>query len=219
MNIELIGNSMRAVAKHLYDNKLSGGLNYLSVRADDSHMAITRKGADFSNLTPADIFTVDTLAYSSIPADGAEETALHASIYAKRKDINAILHTVPFNASTVAEVGVTIPGILDDMVQIVGPTIRTARVNDARGVLPALKGRNACLLKNEGMIATGRTLDEAYTACLVLEKAAKSFIEATAIGGGKAIPYIEARLQNFVYKKKYSKADQSDKQAAERGTK
>jgi len=75
-------------------------------------------------------------------------------------------------------------------------------------VIKTLKGRNACLVKGAGALSLGRTLDEAHTGALVLEKGAKAFMEATVLGGAKKIGLVDGLLMNFVYKKKYSKADQ-----------
>lgn len=141
------------------------------------------------------------------------EIALHLGLYKKRKGINAIISINSPYAKCVGKTGVAIPAVVDDIAQIVGPTTRIAPTRSLRDIVRALKGRNGCIVSGSGPICIGRTLDEAATACLVLEKGAKIFIEASILGGAKSINRLEAALMHFIYKKKYSQADQSAKMA------
>ena len=100
------------------------------------------------------------------------------------------------------------------MAQIVGPTCRTVAA-DNRKVVKELKGRNSCLIKGDGAVTTGRTLDEAFTCMLVLQKASICYVGGSVLGGCTVINGIEARLMRFVYKKKYSKINTENKKAEE----
>lgn len=186
----------------LKDANLLGDADGVSMRAGDSVIA-TAKGADLKNLTEAEI---------DVRKLGAAND-LHDAIYAAREDIRAIITNHAKNCVTVAECGVKIPAVLDDLAQIIGPSVKVAKKGSASEVIKTLKGRNACLVKGGGVVATGRTLDEAYTGSLVLEKGAKTFIETTALGGAVLVPYFDCLLQRFVYKMKYSKKDQAAKAA------
>ena len=130
------------------------------------------------------------------------EAALHEGVYA-RTDAAAVVHAHPDYVSAVAKAGVTIPAVIDDMAQIVGPTCRT--VTGAEAAAKELKKRNSCLMKGDGAVTTGRTLNEAFTCMMVLQKAAICFVSASVLGGNVIINGFEARLMRFVYKKKYSK--------------
>lgn len=133
------------------------------------------------------------------------------SVFSRKKGINAIIISSHNYTKVVAQTGATVPPLLDDLAQIVGPSVYCAKSNTAFSVLRALIGRNACLIKNNGALATGRTLDEADTATLVLEKGCKAFIESAMIGAAKPIRKAEAVLMHIIYKKKYSKLDQQTK--------
>jgi L-fuculose-phosphate aldolase len=115
------------------------------------------------------------------------------------------------NASTVAAARREVPPILDDMVQIIGPTIRVAKYalpttkKIVKETVKALKGRYGALMANHGAITLGRNIDEAFTAAFVLEKACKAFIEAEFMGGAKSINKFEAYLMHQFYLRKYSK--------------
>lgn len=138
-----------------------------------------------------------------IKAGKAEgEAALHEGVYAQT-DAAAVVHAHPDYVSAVAKAGVTIPAVIDDMAQIVGPTCRT--VDGKEAAAKELKKRNSCLMKGDGAVTTGRTLNEAFTCMMVLQKAAICFVSASVLGGNVVINGFEARLMRFVYKKKYSK--------------
>ena len=130
------------------------------------------------------------------------EAALHEGVYAQT-DAAAVVHAHPDYVSAVAKAVVTIPAVIDDMAQIVGPTCRTVEGKEAAA--KELKKRNSCLMKGDGAVTTGRTLNEAFTCMMVLQKAAICFVSASVLGGNVVINGLEARLMRFVYKKKYSK--------------
>ena len=130
------------------------------------------------------------------------EAALHEGVYAQT-DAAAVVHAHPDYVSAVAKAGVTIPAVIDDMAQIVGPTCRTVEGKEAAA--KELKKRNSCLMKGDGAVTTGRTLNEAFTCMMVLQKAAICFVSASVLGGNVVINGLEARLMRFVYKKKDSK--------------
>ena len=183
-------------AHKVYDENLFGAhTNNISARVDSESMLITKSGVNFKDLTVEDIIEVK---------------------FNARQDVGAIMITSPVFALTVANKKVTIPPVLDDMAQIVGPTARTAKTNDIFGISKALKGRGACLLSDIGILSTGTTLNEAFTACLVLDKAAHTLIMAQAVGGCKPVGKIGAVLEHVVYRKKYSKTNQEALLKAER---
>ena len=183
----------------------------ISLRVDDTYMLITPSGRPYEKLTIKDIVLVN---YHTSKHEGdikpSSEKELHCEIYRTRKNINAVIHTHQMNASTVAAARRDIPPILDDQAQILGPTVRVAPYalpstkKITMKTVKALKGRMAALMANHGAVCIGRTMDEAFVACQVLEKAAKAFIEAEFLGGAKSINKFEAHLMHQIYLKKYS---------------
>lgn len=127
-----------------------------------------------------------------------------------KKDINAIIISGLKYTKIVSQTKAVIPPLLDDLAQIVGPSVKCAQLS-SKDIKRKLSGRNACTVEGEGAFAIGRTLDEADTATKVLEKGSKAFIESTMIGGAKPIRKFEAVLMHIIYKKKYSKLDQTNK--------
>jgi len=203
---------LEAGKKLLADQLVSGTWGNVSVRIDDSFMAITPSGIPYEELHYQDIVIVNylTLAYEGSLKPSSEK-ALHAEIYKVRKKVMAVVHTHQMNASTVAAARRELPPILDDLAQIVGPSVRVAKYalpstkKIVRSTMKALKGRNAALLANHGAICVGRDLEEAFVTAQVLEKACKAFIEAEFLGGAKSIPKYEAHIMHQYYLLKYRK--------------
>ncbi len=188
------------------ENKLVALGDTVSVRYEDG-MLITSPLKAMAEITEEDIVFVS----KQEPKD--ELSALHLAIYGGREDINAIIvNHAPFCVG-VAKGMKKLPACLDDMAQIIGPTAKVSPSKNATDVLKTLNGRNACLIKNDGVIATGRTLDEAQTGSLVLEKGAVAYVGSTVIGNSVKIGLFDAVLMRFIYKTKYSKKDQAAKQA------
>jgi len=183
----------------------------ISIRVDETYMLITPSGRNYEDLSPEDIVLVN---YHTSKHEGkikpSSEKELHCEIYRTRKKIHAVIHTHQMNASTVAAAQREVPPILDDMAQIIGPSVRVAEYalpstkKITKKTVSALKGRNAALMANHGAVCVGRDLVEAFVVCQVLEKACKAFIEAEFLGGAKSINKFEAHLMHQMYIRKYS---------------
>lgn len=201
---------LNSCANLVREQLTESGKDTLSHKISDCEMLITKAGVDFAKIKQDDILSVKIDETSE-----NNEIRLHSKLYLTNAECNAICHTHPYYCTTVSKVGVKIPPILDDMAQIVGPSAKVAKSADFKDVKKALKRRNCCLIKNDGILAATRTLNEVVTACLVLEKAGKCFIEGYAIGKPIALPYLEAALMHVVYLKKYSKTNQANKLSQE----
>jgi L-fuculose-phosphate aldolase len=190
---------------------VAGTWGNVSLRIDRRTMAITPSGGEYEALKESDIVIVDLLDGTFTGRKPSSEKMLHMAVYNGRKEINAVIHNHSMNASTVAAARREVPPILDDLTQIIGPTVRVAEYalpstkRLVRVTMRALKGRNAALLANHGAVCLGRDMKEALTCCSVLEKGCRAFIEAEFLGGAKSINRFEAALMHKIYLKKYSK--------------
>jgi len=213
MTIEEIKKQVCDAGKELLrEGYVSGTWGNISCRIDDTFMAITPSGREYQTMTPDEIVVVN---YHDHTYEGdirpSSEMKLHTEIYRTRKNIQAVIHTHQMNASTVAAARREVPPILDDMAQIIGPTVRCAEYalpntkKIVRKTVKALEGRYAALMANHGAVCIGRDLREAFVVCQVLEKACKAFIEAEFLGGAKGINIFEAHLMHQFYLRKYSK--------------
>jgi len=190
----------------------------VSARVDGNKMLITPSGRKYEELTADDMVPVDlkTGEYEG-PRKPSSEKGLHLEIYRRRPEIHAVIHTHQMNASTVAAARREVPPILDDMAQIIGPSVRVADYalpstkKIVRTTIKALKGRMAALMANHGAVCVGRDLDEAFVVCQVLEKACKAMIEAEFLGGAKGINKFEAWIMHQYYLRKYSKENSANR--------
>lgn len=212
---ELVKSGMKLVEQGL----VSRTWGNISVKVNDSEMLITPSGKFYEDLTPADMALVNfkTNTYDKAGPKPSSEYKMHTGIYVDRKEINAVIHTHQMNASTCAAARREVPPVLDDLAQIIGPSVRCADYalpstnKMMRAVVKALKGRYAALIANHGAVCVGRDLDEAFVACQVLEKGCKAFIEAEFLGGAKSISKFESWIMHKIYLQKYSKMAKKDK--------
>lgn len=183
----------------------------VSIRLDEVFMLITPSGRKYDDLKITDIVKVN---YITHEFEGhikpSSEFKLHAEIYNNRNEINAVIHTHQMNASTVASAHQTLPPILDDQAQLIGPDVRVAEYAHSstdkivENTIIALKDRMAALMANHGAICLGRDLEEAFVVSQILEKACKAFIEASFLGGAKSINKFDAQKMHEDYLKNYS---------------
>jgi L-fuculose-phosphate aldolase len=203
---------VKAGLRLLHEGLVSRTWGNISIKVNDSEMLVTPSGKFYEEVTPNDMVLVNfkTNEYKS-EIKPSSEYKMHSGIYNDRKDVNAIIHTHQMNASTCAAARREVPAVLDDLAQIVGPSVRVAEYalpstnKIVKETVKALKGRNAALMANHGAVCVGRDLDEAFVVCQVLEKGCKAFIEAEFLGGAKHINKFEAWAMHQFYLKKYSK--------------
>lgn len=218
-NTDILKNQIVESGKKLLaEGLVSRTWGNVSIRIDENYMLITPSGRTYDDMTINDIVMVN---YHTSKYEGdikpSSEKELHCEIYRTRKEINAVIHTHQMNASTVAAARREVPPILDDMAQIIGPSVRVADYalpstkRIVTKTVKALKGRMAALMANHGAVCIGRDIEEAFVVCQVLEKACKAFIEAEFLGGAKGINIFEAHLMHQFYLRKYSKLAKNNK--------
>lgn len=182
----------------------------VSVRLGNK-MVITPSGADYSKLADDDMPLVDLETGEYEGPKPSSERGLHSAVYLERKDIGAVIHVHSPHASTLAAARRELPPVLDDVAQLIGPSVRVADYalpstkKIVRATMKALRGRMAALMANHGAICLGRSLDEAFLCCQVLEKGCKAFIEAEFLGGAKGINKFEAFIMHQFFLRKYSR--------------
>ncbi|MDR1734777.1 MAG: class II aldolase/adducin family protein [Oscillospiraceae bacterium] len=137
---------------------------------------------------------------------------LHRTIYAKDKSVKAIRHKTGRDIQlTSLQPWKKLKAYLDDFAQIAGTNIKFAEFNPlkpfvgAKAVFKALKGRNAVILKGNGALCTGSSLDEADAVAVVTAKNCAAADAASFLPKVKAIGALDALLMRLVYKLKYSK--------------
>lgn len=214
---ELIVANVNKYARMLAERKyLQSG--YIAVKQDDG-IVITNPKINYENVKEEDLTFVNDKNIETL--EGNFRAAAVILYCAVRQDKNAGAAAIVDSDSTVAfsSKRKTLMPILDDLAQVCGTSIKCAAKNVASDVVAALSGqRNVCLLPDAGAVVTGRTLDEVFTATLVLDKACNAEILAESKGGTDHMNAFYAFLEHVVFKLKYSKTNQKQQKAAETGS-
>ncbi len=210
--------SINKYAKMLFDGKyLRSG--YIAVAENDG-MYITKPAVNYSDIKEEDVAFVSDKTIESLEGNfRAAAVILFCALRSKKNDgAGAIVDSESILAFSAKRK--SIKPILDDMTQIDGISVKCAAVCTAAEVVNAISGmRDTCFLPDAGAVVLGRTLDEVYTATLVLDKAANAEILAESKGGTKPMKLISTVLEHVVFKLKYSKSNQKSQKAAEKGEK
>lgn len=193
-------------AKELAKQNVVGKGDCISVKSGD-YLYASDKNVSLADLTEKDVLKIKR-------SEAQGEYALHAKLYETKEDVNAVCHCHPAWVTPIADVKGKIPSVADDMTQIVGRDCKTCK-NDVNAIVKNLKKRNSTLVEGDGCVTTGRTLNEAYTCVLVLDKAAHCYVGSAALKKNVLINFFEATLMNVVYKMKYSKKNQENLQNEE----
>ncbi len=145
-------------------------------------------------------------------ADYPETAELHAAIYKSKKNVNAITHSKEEATLELSKTGITVKPFLDDFAQIVGVSLKTAdydinsRLKSAKKAVRKMKFRDALMIKHNGALCAGSSMDEANAVKLVTEKGCKAFVAACVYGKqDERINPLECTLMRVIYKTKYSK--------------
>lgn len=198
------------ICKAIFEKGLVAGTwGNVSTKIDDNFIIITPSGINYDKLSLESIPVINRKTKEFIGEKPSTELNLHLEIYEKRNDIKAIIHTHSIYASLFAVTGKSLPPILEEIAQICGPTVKCAKYAIAgsdelvKNTIKVLQKSNAAFLANHGAITLGRTLKEALTCALILEKGCKIFYKSKNIGKIRILPKKEAiKLYNF-YREKY----------------
>lgn len=138
------------------------------------------------------------------------EYLLHLAIYRVRPEVNAIMHTHSIFASALAVARKPIPPILEDLVQMVGggvpvaPYARAGTPELAKVAAETLGPLGAVLLANHGVVGAGRTLEEAFIVCQLVEKSACVYAWANLVGDAVLLASEEVKALRDNYLSSYS---------------
>ncbi len=157
----------------------------ISLRLNNSNILITPSALNYEKMEASDLMLID-LEGKVIEGKHrpSSEMPLHLAIYKARKDVCAIVHTHSTYATALAVARVPLPPIVEDLMQAVGGGVEVAPYahpgsNElAVNCTESLNDKNAVLLANHGVVGVGKSLEEAYNVCQVVEKAAHIFLLA-----------------------------------------
>ena len=165
----------------------------ISVRVGDGHL-VTASGVSKGSLSPDHVIFVDR--EGRWAAGGpvvSSEDMMHAAIYERRPDVQAVIHAHPPTATAFAVAHVALDtAILAESVLVLGhiPLIpyKTPGTLDLAGaVAEGLKDANVALLANHGAVTAGTTLAQAHQRMETLEHVARVAFMAHLLGGAREL--------------------------------
>jgi len=123
------------------------------------------------------------------------EYHIHAQVMQARPDVGAVVHSHPEACVTLAATGMPLLPLSHEATYFTPPNIarytesgdliRTAEMGAA--VAKALGARNALLLVNHGIVVADRSVSSTVFAAILLEKACRIQLAASAAAGGKPL--------------------------------
>jgi len=194
-----------------------GSAGNLSVRVDGGFL-ITPSGIAYEGMVPEQIVEMDMEGRYYGDFIPSSEWRFHYDILKARPDVDVVLHSHATHSSILACCRRDIPAI-HYMVAVSGGSIIKCSgyapfgTQDlSREALDALGPRNACLLGNHGVVAVGKTLNEAFGVLSEVENLARIYIGTLMLGGGTLLsePQMDVVLQRFkTYGKQPAEIDPS----------
>lgn len=132
------------------------------------------------------------------------EAPIHASIYQRRPDVNAVIHAHNPIATAMGIAGVRIPALTAETIVGLGdvpivPYIRPGSRELGDAVANSMVYHSAAILKNHGVVAVGPNLKEAAIRVQTLEEAARITLAARLFGkltpiAPKEVKYIKSHF-------------------------
>ena len=180
------------LSEHGYFGSLRGSGGNVSVRIDNTAMAITPSAVKYQDLSVGDICIIGFDNKEIEIKRGLKpsiEAGMHSVIYKKRPNINAIVHTHQTYGSVFAILNIPIPPLFDEVSWALGKTIEvvpyalSGSKKLAANVGAKLSNKaNAYIIQNHGILALGENIDKALLNAELLEKTAHIYYLALSTG-------------------------------------
>ena len=194
------------------------GGNLSILDPDHARILITPSGVAYDAMSPADVVVMDM--------DGgimegrrkpSSEWSFHASLYRKRPDVHAVVHTHSVYATTLACLRWEIPAV-HYLIGFAGRNVPLApyatfgTTELARNVVETIGPSNAVLLANHGLVSVGPDLPRAFNTAEEIEFVARLYYLTRVAGKPKLLS--DDEMDRVIEKFK----DYGPKQAGENGT-
>lgn len=164
------------------------GGNLSVVDRNRGTVAISPSGIEYAVLQPRDVVLTDMQGrVIDGEAKPSSELGFHLSLYHRRKDVQAVVHTHSPYAVTMACLGWEIPAV-HYLVGFAGKKVPLAPYATfgtpelAEIVAEYIGNYNAVLLANHGLVAVGSSMDTAFAAAEEIEFVARIYYQTKSIG-------------------------------------
>jgi L-fuculose-phosphate aldolase len=185
-----------------------GTAGNVSRRADAAHIAITPTSVPYETMSVEEVAIIELASGSAVDSirEPSYELPMHLTMYRKRNDIQAIVHTHAPYVTTLSVLRRPLPPVIDEMMVYFGGTVEvsdyafTGTEAVGENVVRVLGDRNAVILANHGNVCIGRDLARALHVATVMEACARIYVQALQIGEPVVLPAeaIEAGRKLFM---------------------
>ncbi len=172
----------------------------------DTHFLIKQVLAGFDETTPADIIKATYDPSGAKHTLAPPELPIHQAIYARRSDVNAIVHTHGMYSVCFGALGIELDAIshdgawFEDNTNFFDLTSHTIMDMDTGNALAeALGDKDVLFMRNHGTVVVGKTVKEAILKMISLEKACHTQLTLLATH----LPYSVANKQDIEKKKQF----------------
>lgn len=189
----------------------------ISLRDPETNlMYISPSGMDYMKIR-AEHVVVLTLDLEVIEgtAEPSIEKAMHAAVYKRRPDVNAVIHTHPVFSSVFGAVKMELPAVSEDFAQIVGDKVGFPEDYELPGTVElgesaamALGQNNAVILPNHGSLSVASSIKQALKVSVVLEKNAQIYLFARLLGTPQLIEPDDIHAMQVYARTQYGKKNQ-----------
>jgi L-fuculose-phosphate aldolase len=186
--IEQVAWACRILANQGYEDLTLG---HVSARGTDGRtIHIKRKGVALGEVTPEDVLAFDVDGdLSAAPGKMHLEAVLHQEVYKRRPDVTCVLHGHPpyataFSATDARFEPLTHDGVMfiDGIATFDGVPDLIVDAEQASQVAEALGQNSTVLLRNHGVLVTGRSIAWATVTGVLLERSIRLQSIATTLG-------------------------------------
>lgn len=166
----------------------------ISVYTESNTILATRSGISKGNVTQKDIIEINSEG-KIISGEGkiTTEIKIHLFAYARRQNVNAVVHCHPVFATAFAAAGEALDKhVFPEVILTLGKVPLCKYATPSTDDLPKSMEKYidyswAFLLQNHGAVTLGKDLDDAYFKMEKLEHSAKTIFISRILGGEKEI--------------------------------
>lgn len=185
-----------------------------SCRVDgEPHIAVTPTSIGYDVLRPDQIAIVDLEGrLVDGPCRPSSELPTHLAIYAARPDVGGILHTHSPFVTSLSMLRRPLPPVIDEMLVWLGGGVEiadyafTGTAELGANAVRALGDRAAVILASHGNVCVGPSLEDALHAAIVVESAARAYVQALAAGEPAVLPDDIIARGRAMYEKRIGRA-------------
>lgn len=183
-------------AKAFHEKRLvEGTAGNVSGRLPDGNVVMTPSSLPYDAMTLDDLVTVDlageVLEGTTTPST---ECPLHLACYREYPEVAGVMHSHPLYASMFAVAHEPVPAVIEEVVVYLGGDVpvgdyrQTGSQELADEVVRHLGDRSVMLMANHGMVAVGKSVEDALHSTIVAERTAQIAWGARMLGRADPVP-------------------------------